>query len=293
MRSNLTLTQTTMDDAILSTPPSPSLQGHLGQAPIATVIASLPAASLSAPSPHHSFSRPITIPSAAVFNGEKELWPTAKHRILALLMSQGVMETVESVAPVVVTASGNSASSSSASSGVSASEMASWKERANRAYTILIMCIQCKSLSVKLSNIPLGDAYAVWKVLLARFERQSTSSLLQVTEMLHKERLNESDAAPLDMFVARVQSHQIRLNGFGEPPSDSLLKVILLKGLPSSYDSIVVVLRAGKESFDEMVSQLEDHEEFLRSQTRSKSSQDEVASFARDNNNNRPQAALR
>ena len=62
--------------------------------------------------------------------------------------------------------------------------VAMWIEAANKVYMLLLMAVQSKSLSTKINNVPQGDAHGVWKLLVAKYERQSATSLMQVMEKL-------------------------------------------------------------------------------------------------------------
>ena len=243
------------------------------------------------------------------FAGDKALWPTFKNRIQAYLVTQKLLEVLlyagqaeatsaaaatkaaAAAAAAVAAPNGGATSSSTPPAATPTPTQAAvpteeqqelWAERSARVYAILVMCVQCPSLAMKINNVKFGDAHAVWKVLLARFENHSMHNLMQATDQLHQLKLDESEAAPLDMFVARIRSLELALTELGQAPDEMKLKIVLLRGLPSSYESAMKVLRMqGNLSFDEMVTQLETEEREM--QAKRKSEIDEVASLAREN----------
>ena len=255
----------------------------------------------------------FVVPPMLLFTGDKALWPTFRNRFQAYLVTQKLLEVLLHAGPAEA-ASAAAATKAAAAAAVTAAAAANggatssstppapaptptvpteeqkelWAERSARVYAILVMCVQCPSLAMKINNVKFGDAHAVWKVLLARFENHSMHNLMQATDQLHGLKLDASEAAPLDMFVARIRSLELALTELGQAPDEMKLKIVLLRGLPSSYESAVKVLRMqGNLSFDEMVTQLEAEEREM--QDKRKSEMDEVASLARENRHHQQQ----
>ena len=243
----------------------------------------------------------FVVPSMLHFSGDKAVWATFKNRLHAFLAMQKLLEVLLHAGPAeaaCAAAASKAAAAAAASGGATSSstppaptptqgpteeQKELWAERSARVYAILVMCVQCPSLAMKINNVKFGDAHGVWRVLLERFERRTMHNLMQVTDQLHNAKLNPSDAAPLDMFVARIRSLELALTELGEPPSETKLKIVLLSGLPASYEGAAASLRVLPIDFDAMVTHLENHEESLRNQEKRKAEIDEIVSFAREN----------
>ena len=228
------------------------------------------------------------------FEGKQQEWQHWKNKLIAFLRSVGLHDVLTNapptreevkveatVKPAVATepkSDGSSMapaadakeageSSEGARAGIAQSSadeiVRRWTEASNKVFMLLIMAVQSKSLSMKINNVKQGDAHAVWKLLIAKYERNTATSLMQLMERYHSLRLNPEGTDPLGDFVAEIQSVEYELVAMGRTVDEDMQKLVLLKGLPASWSSIADILRVQgrSSSFDDMVSQLEEFDE--------------------------------
>jgi transposase InsO family protein len=138
-----------------------------------------------------------------------------------------------------------------------------WTDASNKVFMLLIMAVQSKSLSLRINNLKRRDAHAVWAMLIAKYERNSATSLMQLMERYHSLHLHPDGTDPLGDFVAEIHSVECELQGMGRESDEDMQKLVLLKGLPASWSSIADILRVqGRTtSFEDMVARLEEFEE--------------------------------
>jgi len=77
------------------------------------------------------------------------------------------------------------------------------------------------------------DAAAVWRKLVAHFERQSTASRARLRSQLHSITMQHGEK--FDYYKSRIQSIAMQLKGMGEAVSEGELVHVLMKGLPKYY----------------------------------------------------------
>ena len=188
---------------------------------------------------------------------------------------------------------GGSAASGSAGGSAALDDLVSsadqqWYERADRAFGLIVLSFTSSTLTNLVRQVPVGDAHAVWNLLLARYERQSVASQAHIMEQFLSARMEEGEH--IDSFVARIKNIVAMLADMEEPVQIGMQKHVLLKGLPPSYSTLVMSLglQQGRLKFDDIVLHLIDHqEELLRkngdnggASSGAGSRHDDVASFA-------------
>ena len=241
-----------------------------------------------------SSSSSVSLGSVPRFNGSAGEWPEFKFVMLAALRYQRVLDTVLAPHPrqvramAVLAAAGPASEAEQKSEAVLVAEGAvqsaadqQWEERADKAYCLLVLSLGTSSLTALARGCPQGDAYAVWQLLLGRYERKTVASQAAVFERLMAVRMEPGEA--VDCFVARLKNFVLALAEMGEQTTETMQKHLLLKGLPPSFESIkqTLGLRDGKATFDEIVSHLVDYQENSIIQERATmQQQQEVASYA-------------
>ena len=262
-------------------------------------------ASVSSSSSHSQSSSTrsdMTIPSGLKFAGTKDEWPVWKNKFTAWCGMNKMVDVLHKALQDAGAAASSASAAAEAAGGAAKSEdekdnaekaartaaeaqaaYAAFVDRAMRVYTVLLLSLQSRTLSQLVRNVPVGDAYGVWQLLLGKFERKTIASQIQLWDELHGEKLASGES--IDAYVARIQGLSVLLTDMGETLSDGLLKTVLLKGLPASFDPVVPSLRlqAKTLSFDDMVTHLEDHQESMQIKDRKESAAaEEAASYVRD-----------
>lgn len=132
-------------------------------------------------------------------------------------------------------------------------------KKSHLAYGILIQSLKDEQLRL-VQGVARGNAHGIWRILLETYERKSMATRVQLLERLFGTQLkaNESMAS----YVARLTEIERRLRAQGEQVSESIMVYLLLKGLPSSYTSIVQLMKMREKlEFTETVEALKNEEE--------------------------------
>jgi hypothetical protein len=185
-----------------------------------------------------------------VFDGKDfGLWKT---RIEGLFMAHDLLDVVENSvigqaeqethATAAAPAASVSSKATKQDSTVSAAAAArdEVRRRSNRAYGILVQCLQDEQLRL-MQNVKRGDAHGVWRILLDTYERKSMATKVQLLERLFA--LTKQASETITSYIARLTEIERKLNAQEEKVSESILVYVLLRGLPASYTSIVQLIK--------------------------------------------------
>ncbi len=227
---------------------------------------------------------PSTLPLSLRFNGTN--WSSWKVRLLAFLrlykLEDGLERSPKSLFKVEgqgavgaaaseseskedQEASASAARASAASAAASALEDNKFRDRCMKLHSILLLSLQDEPFELVM-NCPVGDAHAMWVLLQDRYERKSTASKAHVWEMLFNVEMEHEES--VDKYVARIKNLQVQLRGMGEEVPEGMAKHLLLKGLPSSYETVVHALGLQPSlSFEAICGHLIDHQEKVKIKT--------------------------
>jgi len=131
--------------------------------------------------------------------------------------------------------------------------------KSHLAYGILIQSLKDEQLRL-VQGVARGNAHGIWKILLDTYERKSMATRVQLLERLFGTQLRTGES--VTSYVARLTEMERRLRAQGEQVSEGIMVYLLLKGLPSSYTSIVQLLKMKEKlEFTEAVEALRNEEE--------------------------------
>ena len=161
-------------------------------------------------------------------------------------------------------------------------EVAARVQQSKKAYSFLLNCLADAQAQLVV-NVTVGDAHAVWKILLAQYERRSTASKhLTRTKLLHSKM---ERAEKFDTFLSRVQELALRLAQMGSPVNEEDMIHVVLEGLTPAYDTLVETMRMSSDlDLEEVAERCRDFQE------RRANAKEEAAHFGRieqnDNDSN-------
>lgn len=188
----------------------------------------------------------------------------APNAVAAALMSGASVVNAPDTAAAAQAAAA-SAAAVAANDVQSAADQA-WDERADRAFGLLVLCFTSPTLIALARTVEMGDAHALWTLLMNRYERKTIVSQAHVMESFLQTRMDEDEA--VDAFVARLKNNVELLASMNEQPSETMQKHILIAGVKElpMFATIVqtLSLQSGVMSFDTIVTHLVDHQERMR-----------------------------
>ena len=170
------------------------------------------ASSSSSHSQSSSTRSDMTIPSGLKFAGTKDEWPVWKNKFTAWCGMNKMVDVLHKALQEAgdAAASASAAAEAAAKKGSAAkpedekeakedaekaeraaseaqAAYAAFVDRAMRVYTVLLLSLQSRTLSQLVRNVPVGDAYGVWQLLLGKFERKTIASQIQLWDELQGE----------------------------------------------------------------------------------------------------------
>src|SRR5680860_507999 len=207
-----------------------------------------------------------SLPASLRFDGSAQAFPNWKFNMSTYMLMQKLFDVLEQPRPrkraaaaaaaaaatpfapaASVAASGSAdAGSSSGSPAASASADAAaqaaaaavdvqsaadqaWDERAERAFGLLALCFNSATLTALARTVDMGDAHALWTLLVNRYERKTIMSQAHVMETFLQSRMDEDEA--VDAFVARLKNSVSLLASMNEAPTEVMQKHILMAGV--------------------------------------------------------------
>jgi len=187
------------------------------------------------------------------YNG-KSIFSAWKFKTLAYLQSLGLKEvvvadpglfnpaedtkTLTGAAAAAAAASGSDGASSSSSS---SKKNATVKVKCEKAYSILLNLLEDHLIDLVV-NVEPGDAHRVWTVLLDTFEVKSTASLCHRLDLLMSIRF-DTEKETFDGFKGRFTKLLLELKERGETISPAIQRYVLLRAMPTRYESLVQSLK--------------------------------------------------
>jgi hypothetical protein len=96
-----------------------------------------------------------------------------------------------------------------------------------------------------------SSAYGMWTVLLERYTSVSHSNILNLKKQLHDVKKNKDTVS---QYLQRIKESRDKLAAVGTLVDDEDLLHIVLKGLPSEYESFSIAMLTKSEpiSFEEL-----------------------------------------
>ena len=118
-------------------------------------------------------------------------------------------------------------------------------EMVMRAYTdIMLACSDEVSFGIVFNSksivFPEGDAYMAWDRLRQKHEPNSSAYEVMLRKSFHQSRLKKTEDP--DEWIEELDIIRYRLGGLGVQISEEELVLQIIEGLPSMYDSLVVLL---------------------------------------------------
>jgi len=214
---------------------------------------------------------------------------------MGVLMAHGLHEVVETpIASALIeaerkrvviakkeAAAGQVESSSSLSPTAVSKEDREVIRQSQRAYGALLSVFGADQMKLT-EHVAMGDAAGLWSVLLSTYERQSVATRVQLIERVFASEMTRGMSVTL--YVSHLTGLDRKLQEQGEAPlSSSILLYLLLRGLPSPFQTVVTLLKMREKlTFDEAVEALKNEEERLKLGTtpNSKKREEHAALFA-------------
>ena len=132
-------------------------------------------------------------------------------------------------------------------------------KKSRRAYQVVIDMLGDAELRL-VQNVSHGDAFGVWKILTAKFERKTQASKYHTRHQLHSAKLERGEK--LDAYIARLQEIEGRLRAASSTVTEEEMVYVLLEGLPSQYETLILALRMRDElGWQDTVEKLRDFHE--------------------------------
>jgi uncharacterized membrane protein YgcG len=132
------------------------------------------------------------------------------------------------------------------------------KTASKRAYGALLAALSADQLRL-VQHVALGDAYGVWSTLLAHYERKSVATRVGLIESLFTLKMEGGES--INLYAARVTEMNRKLAEQEEIISNTVLLFVLLRGLPSRYDTIVTLLKMKEMVWLDVIEALKNEEE--------------------------------
>jgi hypothetical protein len=150
-------------------------------------------------------------------------WVTFKLRV------RGLLATVWHVIKPMAGGSGGQKKEAAAATEAAAGAA----EQSQDACNILAQLLPNDTLLMVQQEMEQQDAAAVWRKLVAHFERKTTASKARIRSQLHNTTMLSGEK--FDFYKSRVLLLAMQLKGMGEPVSEGELVHVLMKGLPDYY----------------------------------------------------------
>jgi transposase InsO family protein len=131
--------------------------------------------------------------------------------------------------------------------------------RSRKAYSLLFSALGLEQRQY-VQHVPRGDAYGVWCLLESRYDRKTTASKHATRSKLHACKMSRGEK--FDAFYARIQELAQRLTSMGAGVAEDELLLVLLRGLPPSWEMLVHALNMKETlTLDEAAAHCRDLEE--------------------------------
>lgn len=136
-------------------------------------------------------------------------------------------------------------------------------DASKRAYSALITSLNQNQMQL-VQHVSTGNAYGVWQALLMEYERKSTATRVGLIEKLFPVEMENVESVSL--YVARIQGLRRKMADQDETISDTILLFILLRGLPSRFETLVTLLKMKELVLVDVVEALKNEEERQKGQ---------------------------
>jgi hypothetical protein len=187
------------------------------------------------------------VPSALRFSGKQEDFPVWKARIECYLDELDLLEVVQTADPhddvSVVASKENEEQKEEVSISVSALSIVTSADR-KKAYRIIYLSLPDEVVRSVLS-IPRGHVNSLWKCVLARYEKNSRSTQLQLRNELMNCKLKNNES--VEDYAARIKQISHRLQDMKVTIDDQSMCHYFLMGLPTEDEATVEALSVMEE----------------------------------------------
>ena len=123
-----------------------------------------------------------------------------------------------------------------------------WKEKDRKIFFKLVMYTTDKAASIVrqfAEDKEAGKGQRAWQALKDKYEHTGKVGRVEVQRELMEATMSEGDDP--DVFLAKMESYQRKLEELKQPLSDETLQTIILSKLPSNYDTLVTIIEADGE----------------------------------------------
>lgn len=110
------------------------------------------------------------------------------------------------------------------------------KEKSQAVFSALFGALT-KDLQRLFQHAPDGDAYALWNLMLKKYESKTMGNKIHVQNKLLQIKMAHDEH--FDAYLARINEVVGELKGMGSKTDPDTLVAILLRGLPSSFESLI------------------------------------------------------
>jgi gag-polypeptide of LTR copia-type/Zinc knuckle len=181
--------------------------------------------------------------------------------------------------PVSSTTTTKTSASATVSSNVTVKTNVDDVDDQERAYTILMMCLDDARIELVM-HVPVGDAAGVWTELVKHYERKTMASKAHTRSMLHKTKMSENEQ--FDTYRSRITQLVMKLRSMRADVGDDELMYVILEGLPKSYSQLKQSLEVQNDiTVEEICNHIRDHQEKVSHRRENEESNSEVAYMVR------------
>ena len=158
------------------------------------------------------------------------------------------------------------------------------REKNKDAFAQLIQCLDDRSISLVIRDAD-GNGREALKTLRAHYLGSGKPRILTLYRELTNLTMGRNES--ITDYVIRSESAVASLKSAGETFSDSLLICMVMKGLPSHYDTFVAIINHNEEdmSFSKFKAALKSHAESIKP-IKSHAEQDSVMTYKQHKGNN-------
>ncbi len=199
--------------------------------------------------------------------------------MLAYLTSKKLNKSIELDLPSSVPVSSNRMSDESKEEIQERNQLV---EKALEAYTIIWMSLG-DNIKGLFFNIPMGDAYSLWKALLNKYESKTIVNKLHLRNQLMKCKMQEDES--FDSYISKINKYAGELEGMGSKIEEDDLMSVVINGLPETFETLVQSISTKENlQFDSLCQLIREYQE--RKILKHKNDQSEESSHYSKHQNN-------
>ena len=146
------------------------------------------------------------IPIAMQFSGDSDKYIMWRNKFVAWLTSLKIVSVIEK--ENIVSVSGDE--------DVRAADDQLRAEQSMRVYLYLVQALP-DSVQLLVQHVKTGDAFGVWKIVKAKYERKSTANISKVWSLFYEAKMSAGER--IENYAVRIRTAVMVLNGMGEDVS--------------------------------------------------------------------------